>query len=442
MKKTRVIVSIFLVLFVSLATLGATGAKEAPKGEVLDILWRIGGQGEYMNPAIEKFKEMYPNVEVKLEYNPKAEDVLRPRLISGNPPDIFQVNVGTFDFFGAIEEGKLRVLDDVMKMTPVGESITIGDKLQSNVMDALKSDGHYYIVSDNLNLSGLLYDKALFAKYGWKVPETWDQFVALCEQIKKDAPNIAPVVFPGMYPYYLTNAFFLSNVASFGGQQAIKDLNNLTPGFFTSAPFVKAAERIQYMRDHGYFHKGLIALSHTESQMEFINHRAAMLAAGSWVFNEMAGNWPPGFELESMLHPTKIKAGDPGYMRASNSYVAISADAKNPEMAIELLRILYSEPIRKQVAKDYTMIIPVESISEGLDLPKEVLSAFALLDEPLNELFITPYEVWYNPFNTTFQDLISSLVMGNIDAKKFSESMEAAAEQVRKDSSIKKYKLY
>lgn len=56
MKKTRVIVSIFLVLFVSLATLGATGAKEAPKGEVLDILWRIGGQGEYMNPAIEKFK--------------------------------------------------------------------------------------------------------------------------------------------------------------------------------------------------------------------------------------------------------------------------------------------------------------------------------------------------------------------------------------------------
>lgn len=225
-------------------------------GETLDILWRIGGIGEYMNPAIEEFKEMYPDVEVKLEYNPRAEEVLRPRLISGDPPDIFQVNVGTFDFFGAIEEGKLMILDDVLDMTPVGESITIGDKLQSNVMDALKSDGHYYIVSDNLHLSGVLYDQALFAEHGWKVPETWDDFVALCKQIKKDTPDIAPFVFPGMYPYYLTNSFLLSNVATFGGQQAIKDLNNLKPGFFTSDPFYKTAQRIQYMRDNGFFHKG------------------------------------------------------------------------------------------------------------------------------------------------------------------------------------------
>lgn len=441
MKKVRVIGLIILVMFVSLTAVSAAGAKEQ-KAETLDILWRIGGIGEYMNPAIEEFKKMYPDVEVKLEYNPRAEEVLRPRLISGNPPDIFQVNVGTFDFFGAIEEGKLRILDDVFATTPIGETITIGEKLQSNVMDALKSDGHYYIVSDNLNLAGMLYDKALFAKHGWKVPETWDQFVALCKQIQTDTPDIAPFVFPGMYPYYFTNSFFLSSVATFGGQKAIKDLNNLEPGFFTSEPFVKTAERVEFMRDNGFFHKGLIALSHTEAQMEFINHRAAMLGAGSWVFNEMKGNWPEGFELSSMMPPTKLKAGDTGYMRASNSYIAIPSDAKNPEMAIELLRILYSEPIRKRVAKEYSMIIPVENISSGLELSKEVLSAYSLIDQPQNELFITPYEVWYNPFNTTFQDMLSALVMGNIDAKKFSESMEAAADQVRKDSSIRKYRLY
>lgn len=444
MKHAKKLLVFFIVSCIALTALSATGASEKPvtqEPKSLDILWRIGGSGEYMNPAIEEFKKLYPDVEIKLEYNPRAQEVLRPRLIAGDPPDVFQVNVGTFDFFGAIEEGKLRKLDDLMQMSPVGETGTIADKLQSNVMDALKSDGHYYIVSDNLFLSGLFYDKALFDKYGWQEPETWDEFVSLCEQIKKDTPNVAPLVFPGMYPYYLTNSFFLPSVASLGGQKAIKDLNNLEPGFFISDPFYQTALRIQYMRDNGFFMHGLIALSHTESQMEFINHRAAMLGAGSWVYNEMAGNWPEGFKLTAMVAPTKVKSGDKGYMRASNSYIAIPSDAKNPEAAIELLRILYSEPIRKQVANEYSMIIPVESITAGLNLADEVLNAFALLDKPENELFITPYEVWYNPFNTTFQDQLVSLIMGNIDAKKFCESMEAAAEQMRKDPEIKKYRL-
>lgn len=443
MKMCRTLVVLFIVSIVALSALGAAGATEAAEdAKSLDILWRIGGSGEYMNPAIDEFKRLHPDVEIKLEYNPRAQEVLRPRLIAGDPPDVFQVNVGTFDFFGAIEEGQLRQLDDLMEMTPLGETGKIKDKLQSDVMNALKSDGHYYIVSDNLYLSGLFYDKALFDKYGWKEPETWNEFIALCEQIKKDAPDIAPLVFPGMYPYYLTNSFFLPSVASFGGLQAIKDLNNLEPGFFTSDPFYQTAKRIEYMRDHGYFMHGLIALSHTEAQMEFINHRAAMLGAGSWVYNEMAGNWPEGFKLTAMVAPTKVKSGDDGYMRASNSYIAIPSDAKNPEMAIELLRILYSEPIRKQVANEYSMIIPVETITEGLNLADEVLNAFALLDDPTNKLFITPFEVWYNPFSTMFQDQLVSLIMGNINAEKFCQSVEAAAEQMRKDPDIKKYRLY
>ena len=36
------------------------------------------------------------------------------------------------------------------------------------------------------NAAGILYNKDLFEEHGWKVPQTWSEFMALCEQIQSE----------------------------------------------------------------------------------------------------------------------------------------------------------------------------------------------------------------------------------------------------------------
>ena len=42
------------------------------------------------------------------------------------------------------------------------------------------------------------YNKNMFAEHGWEPARTWDEFFALCEQIK--AAGIPPLAFQGRYP--------------------------------------------------------------------------------------------------------------------------------------------------------------------------------------------------------------------------------------------------
>ena len=34
------------------------------------------------------------------------------------------------------------------------------------------------------NAAGILYNKDMFQEHGWKIPETWNEFLDLCEKIK------------------------------------------------------------------------------------------------------------------------------------------------------------------------------------------------------------------------------------------------------------------
>src|SRR4029450_5931140 len=44
----------------------------------------------------------------------------------------------------------------------------------------------YYFVPMTTYPWAVFYRKSVFAKYGYKVPATWDELVALCKQMKKD----------------------------------------------------------------------------------------------------------------------------------------------------------------------------------------------------------------------------------------------------------------
>jgi len=407
----------------------------------LSILWSAGGNGEFVNYTAQRLKEEY-GVNVNLEYNPKAHEVFRPLLLAGTPPDIVMVQHSFFDYFQAIQEGAFTPIDDYLELKVEGSDERVIDVTGSELVDSMRVDGKAYILMSNMNVNGIYYNKKMFDEHGWSAPTTWDEFIALCEKIKTTT-DIAPFIYPGMYPYYL-QGFVMPNIATLGkGTDSIKAINNMEKGIWESDEVKALAERIQYMRDKGYFAKNLISLSHTEAQMEFINGKVAMVAAGSWLENEMGDNWPDDFELTYMTTPAGSSASDEKYTVVSGNLFGFPAAAKNKEWIGEFLQIYYSPASAQAVAKDFSVVISPTMVANNQSvrdvLSKSVVSSFEAANS--NKKVFMLYSIWYSEFHTNYQNNLTALISGEIDADEFCRRMEAEAEKVRNNDSITKYRV-
>ena len=95
--------------------------------------------------------------------------------------------------------------------------------------------------------------------------------------------------------------------------------------------------------DKGYLLEGTVGMNHTESQTEMMLGKAAFITNGTWTENEMQdAPREDGFEFAMAPIPTE-SADDVHYVFDSCEQFSIPAAAKNPELAKEFLRFLYSD---------------------------------------------------------------------------------------------------
>src|SRR5690554_1504396 len=67
------------------STTGEGGEKDF-SGRSLDVLFMVGGQGEMANPILATLEDVYPGLETNVTYDHNAADILRSRILAGNPP--------------------------------------------------------------------------------------------------------------------------------------------------------------------------------------------------------------------------------------------------------------------------------------------------------------------------------------------------------------------
>ena len=85
-------------------------------------------------------------------------------------------------------------------------------------------------------------------------------------------------------------------------------------------------------------------MTHTESQLQFVNNQAAMIFCGIWLENEMKDTIPPGFELRCFSVPAvKGGKGNPSLFNGEGSeFYFVPADARHPELAVDFARYMVS----------------------------------------------------------------------------------------------------
>jgi alpha-glucoside transport system substrate-binding protein len=117
----------------------------------------------------------------ELEANSDFETQIKIRIQGGNPPDIAMYpQPGS-----VIEQAKAG---NLISLEDLGMDINkLNDTFGEYFMSLGEYNGKHYGLPTNINLKSMIwYPKAAFDKAGYQVPKTWDELMALSDQMKAD----------------------------------------------------------------------------------------------------------------------------------------------------------------------------------------------------------------------------------------------------------------
>jgi N-acetylglucosamine transport system substrate-binding protein len=410
-----------------------TGDK--PTGDVEVMAFKGGYDIDFYAAAAKEFSDKNPGAKVTVDGDPRVWEKIRPRLVAGSPPSLMLPGWG-LDQWAAAEEGQLMLLDAALASPAYGGAGTWGDTFEPKLLKLGQLDGKQFVLPYYFNVWGMWFDPGLFANHGWTPPKTYDELLALAAKIK--AAGIAPITFQGKYPYYMLEGMLLPWVQDIGGIKALNDAQNLEPGAWKSPTLVKAAGMIAELRDKGYFETGASGLTHTESQTDFLNGKAAMIPCGTWLDSEMKKTMPAGARLQFMVTPAASGAGDPTAVPIDIEPWMVPSAGKNPNGAVAFFKYMTSLEKAKQFVIEKSTLTAIKG-SEKVKLPPSLVAPLAAFNDSK-----TPwaYELryWYPEMETEIENALTELVNGGA-AQKFCDRCEAAADKIRKDDSVKKHKV-
>ena len=274
-----------------------SAAREVLGRTTIEVPIFEGGCGlTFFFEAARGYEEARPDVLVDLYGDPRIADKIRVRVLEGTYPEV--TNAG-LNYWALIRNGQVQPLDEYLDGPNWEGDKTWRQSFLPGSLDRFQYQGKTYGIPFLYVVFAVWYNKNMFAEHGWEPARTWDEFFALCEQIK--AAGIPPLAFQGRYPGY-AGAVIDNSYYHLAGRERYYQQKDLIPGSFANPEFEQALSFIQRTAQN-YFQLGALGMSHTEAQLEFFTGQTAMIFCGSWLKSEMQGKIPPDFRLGAFNLP-------------------------------------------------------------------------------------------------------------------------------------------
>ena len=400
-----------------------------------------GGFGhDYIQYAADIFAEVHEGSTMSVEGIQRVGERLRPRIISGNPPDVIDNSgAGNLDTAALVAEGELADLGPLLAAPSLD---TPGKTLGETLFPGSQASGVFDGVQRYLNIAftifGVWYSKSLFAEKGWEYPQTWDAMMDLSENIK--AEGIAPWTYQGKFPQYMIFGLLEPLVEKIGGVEVWKAVDNLEPEAWRNPAMVEALTKMKALYDNGYIMDGTEGLTHTESQAEWLQGKAAFIPSGTWLENEMRSVTPEGFDM--VIAP--VPADDPATFAwidgSAGEPFMVFENAENPIAGMEVLRCLLSKQSAQYFAQNVGSIMPVIDGAEGVELSSAMTSALDAVAAAGDNILDRPsFSTWYSDINEEAKNSMGALLTGRIGVEEFIDRVQEVADDVAEDDDIPKY---
>ena len=414
-----------------------------PAGSPLEVVIFKGGYGDaYAKSAEAVYAKRYPHAKITHQGIQAVGDALRPRFVANTPPDVVD-NSGD----GRLDIATLVAAKEVTDLAPLLDAPswdTPGRTVRQTLLPGVVDDGSFDGTCLRLNYTyvayGIWYSKPLFTRKGWTYPTTWDEMLALCEEIKTS--GIAPWTYQGKYPEYMSDPL-LTMAAKIGGEELMKSVDNLEPNAWRADAMKNAAADFAELAAKGYIMSGSEALSHTEAQAAWCQGKAAFIPCGSWLESEQQGVTPAGFDMvvgPIPSHSASDKLGPKSLEASSSESFIVPARAGNVAGGLEYLRILFSVEQSKAFAKSAGTMPAVAGATDGLTMSSALASASAAVAAAGQERIDYKSRGWYDDLTTATDTATGELINKRISPDQWCDRIQKAADAVARDSSVKKYR--
>ena len=375
-------------------------------------------------------------VKIDLWGSPRVLDKLRPRILKNSPPEI--TNTGFLEW-KMIVAGEYVPLNVALDTPAWGQTeMNWRETFIPGALDLYTFEGNVYGVPLQFSAWVVWYDAKLFREHGWQVPKSWAELEQLCRQIK--AAGIAPFAFQGKYPSFGWNTL-VTILQRWGGMQVIEHLQNAgtEKGFFVSDDFITAARILQdFARE--YFQPGAMSMTHTEAQMEWCNRRAAMVACGLWLENEMYANIPNDFEMSCFNIPVIDGGrGDPNKVCAGfGEMFFVYTDSVNKTEAMDFLKYMLSQENGKAFSSVTGTISAIKGTTDRDMISRALLSALEIMEQSNGTFNSERIRQLYPEWSHAITPALDNLLGQRWTPEKFGRFLEDEMQKIRDDEDIYK----
>lgn len=167
--------------------------------------WTAEGEKEGLQALFDTYRVLYPESRIKNATvaggaGSKAKDVLKTRMLDGNPPDSFQVHGGPELINTWVMSGYMKPISDLWQKEGWQKIYP------ESIIDMISYQGEIYSVPLNIHRSNLLwYNKKIFTKYNIIPPTTLNQFFKVVKKLK--SKGVTPLALSSKNKWPVTHLF-------------------------------------------------------------------------------------------------------------------------------------------------------------------------------------------------------------------------------------------
>ena len=364
----------FLLVLAALLLVGLlTGCPAPPQtpsptasagGKTVVSLWTIWNteprQGA-LAQIIRDFQAAHPDITIQAQtQEPDAYKTnIRVALGGSQPPDIFFVWSGEKMLHNFVRGGNIADLT---------ADLDAGNKqwrrqLVPTSLESYTYDGKTYGVPYLLQCTFLLYNKQMFAKHGWQVPQTWSQLVALCQKIKPT--GITPLALGNLQKWPASHFPCVLTQRLIGQAAAERQYDPLGPGAYDDPAWTKSLDLFKQLVDTGAFSKAPNGVDRSMARTLFYSGQAAMFYTGTWDFARLSkgGEAPESFwNAWDFVNFPSVPGGqgEQGCLAGSADGYVISSKSPNREAAVKFLQFMTSPPEAQKFAQACQELVQVQ----------------------------------------------------------------------------------
>ena len=225
--------------------------------------------------ALEKMKEIMPNVTVEIEAAPQDDgQKLMTYAASGNLPDVFKSDGVGIELFN--KSGALLQLDDYVKKAEIEDSM-----VESYKSALYMPDGHIYAVPwQSPWINSFYANKEVFKNNGVKIPENYDEFLAAVKAFREK--DILPYALFGKEKAWCLHLYDIMVTREKAAGISALDRGEASA---TEEPYVKAANKLLGLVKEGMLSQDVFNTTYDQAEAMFTSGKAAMFMTGTWALN-------------------------------------------------------------------------------------------------------------------------------------------------------------